>query len=82
MAFGTHYKKKFIDPVCGMEVHADTAPARTCYNGVEIYFCAETCRQRFESNPQTYTLSKRKGFWRSYLDRLQKATGGKPPACH
>jgi hypothetical protein len=25
---------------------------------------------------------KRKGLWRRYLDRLNKATGGRPPCCH
>jgi uncharacterized membrane protein len=25
---------------------------------------------------------KRKGLWGRYLDRLNKATGGKPPCCH
>jgi Cu+-exporting ATPase len=82
MAASPDYHNKFIDPVCGMEVKPDTAAAKTCYNGIEIYFCAESCKKAFESNPQTFTLTKRKGFWRSYLDRLKKATGGRPPACH
>ncbi len=75
-------QKTFIDPVCGMEVNPITAPARTCYNGIQIYFCAEGCRAAFDAEPQKYTLSKKKGFWRRYLERLNKATGGKPPACH
>lgn len=78
----TAEQKTFIDPVCGMEVNPDTAPARTCYNGIQIYFCAEACRAAFDAEPQKYTLTKRKGFWRRYLERLNKATGGKPPACH
>ncbi len=82
MALTSEYNKRFIDPVCGMEVHPDTAAAKTCYNGIQIYFCSESCKEAFESNPQTYTLTKRRGFWRSYLDRLKKATGGRPPACH
>ena len=77
--------EKYIDPVCGMEVDPHTAPARTCYNGIQVYFCAQGCMNAFESDPQKYTtmnLVKRKGFWRRYLDRLSKATGGRPPACH
>lgn len=74
--------KHHIDPVCGMDVQPATAAATTCYNGIQIYFCAEGCRKAFESDPQRYTLSQRKGFWRRYLDRLNKATGGRPPACH
>jgi YHS domain-containing protein len=75
-------QKLFIDPVCGMQVDPATAPARTCYNGIQIYFCAEACKTAFEAEPQNYTQSRRKGFWRRYLDRLGKAAGGRPPACH
>lgn len=71
----------YIDPVCGMAVDPRAAPAKTCYNGIELYFCAEGCRQKFEAAPQDYVVSKRKGFWRRYLERLNKATGGRPPSC-
>jgi YHS domain-containing protein len=74
--------KTFVDPVCGMDVRPETAAASTCYNGIQIYFCAEGCRKAFEAAPQHYTLGHRKGFWRRYLERLNKATGGRPPACH
>ena len=72
---------RYIDPVCGMEVDPSTAAATTCYNGIELYFCAESCRRRFEAAPQDFVVSERKGFWRRYLERLHKATGGKPPRC-
>jgi YHS domain-containing protein len=81
MTPSTH-KHEFIDPVCGMSVDPATAAAKTCHNGVEIYFCAEGCKRSFEANPGKFTAKKRKGFWRRYLDRLNKATGGQPPACH
>lgn len=70
------------DPVCGMEVNPLTAAVKTCYNGLEIYFCTQECKSKFEAAPQAYVLSKRKGFWRNYLERLGKATGGRPPSCH
>lgn len=75
-------RKTFVDPVCGMTVDSRIAAAQTCYNGVQIYFCAEACKKTFEAEPQKFTVSQRKGFWRRYLDRLNKATGGRPPACH
>ena len=75
-------KQKYIDPVCGMSVSPAAAAATTCHNGIQIYFCAETCKERFVANPRKYTVKKRKNFWNRYLDRLNKATGGKPPACH
>jgi YHS domain-containing protein len=80
MALGD--KHTFIDPVCGMPVNPATAPATTCYNGMRLYFCAEACKKAFAAEPQKFSVSKRKGFWRRYLDRLNKATGGRPPACH
>jgi YHS domain-containing protein len=75
-------KQAFIDPVCGMSVNPSTAAAKTCHNGVEIYFCADGCRRSFEANPEKFATQKKKGLWRRYLDRLNKATGGEPPACH
>jgi len=74
-------KHKFVDPVCGMDVDPATAAAKTCYDGVEIYFCAPGCKQAFEAHPDKYTGHRRKGFWKRYLDRLNKATGGQPPTC-
>ena len=75
-------KQQFVDPVCGMSVDPDTAAAKTCHNGVQVYFCAEGCKQAFETDPGKYIVKKRKGFWQRYLDRLNKSTGGQPPACH
>ena len=73
---------KQVDPVCGMEVDPATAAATTCHNGINIYFCAEGCKRAFEKNPKAYTDTGRKSFWKRYLDRLNKATGGKAMSCH
>ena len=75
-------RKAFIDPVCGMTVKPTTAAPQTCYNGIPIYFCGEACRKTFDAEPQKFKVNQRKGFWRRYLERLNKATGGRPPACH
>lgn len=75
-------KREFVDPVCGMTVSSVTAAETSCYNGIQIYFCAAGCKNDFDADPQKYTLTRRKGFWRRYLDRLNKSTGGRPPACH
>ena len=74
-------RQQFVDPVCGMSVDPDTAAAKTRYNGIQIYFCAQGCKQTFEADPEKYAVKKRKGFWGRYLDRLNKSTGGKPPSC-
>lgn len=75
-------KNETIDPVCGMSVDPATAAAKTCHNGIQIYFCAKGCKEAFEANPRKFAASKKKGIWQRYLDRLNKATGGQPPACH
>ena len=42
-----------IDPVCGMMVQ--TASAKTAaYQGRIVYFCSQTCRDKFEAAPQTH----------------------------
>ena len=75
-------EKQFVDPVCGMTVTRVSAAAKTCYNGIQILFCAQECKNSFDADPQKFTLTRAKGFWRRYLDRLNKATGGRPPVCH
>ncbi len=41
----TRYAK---DPVCGMQVERDTAPATSEHAGAVVYFCSERCRDRYE----------------------------------
>ncbi len=76
---------KVIDPVCGMTVVAAQTDILTIVKGQRYYFCAEDCRNAFEKNPQKFLEpkpAKRKGLWGRYMDRLQKATGGKAQKCH
>ena len=73
---------KMIDPVCGMEIDPASAAAETCHDGIKVFFCAEGCRDTFLADPERFTKPKRKGFWKRYLARMEKATGGKPMSCH
>jgi YHS domain-containing protein len=41
---GTGYA---IDPVCGMQVQTDNAPAHLTHHGQEHWFCSDRCAQRF-----------------------------------
>ena len=41
------------DPVCGMEVKPDT-PWKAEYAGQEWYFCSESCRTKFQAEPDRY----------------------------
>jgi YHS domain-containing protein len=75
----------FIDPVCLMKVDPGNKNFTTMYQMRSYYFCAEACRKAFEVDPEKYLKAKapkRKGWWRRYLDRLEKTTGGRPPQCH
>ena len=39
---------KAKDPVCGMMVETDKAKFKGTYQGVEVFFCAETCKKTYE----------------------------------
>jgi len=75
-----------LDPVCGMTVNQRLTEIVTTIQGQKYYFCAEGCRDAFVADPQKYLTPaaspKKKGFWCRYLERLEKATGGKSMNCH
>ena len=76
---------KVRDPVCGMAVDPNHTRILATHEGCTYYFCAEGCSKAFEAKPQKYLNgkhTKRKGLWGRYLDRLEKATGGKSLECH
>lgn len=49
-----------IDPVCGMRVQPAKAKFNARHAGVEYYFCAESCYNKFAAEPDRY-LSKKGG---------------------
>ena len=74
-----------IDPVCGMSVNPRTSEIEVTIEGQTYYFCAEGCRQTFVKTPKKYLEprpGKKKGLWCRYMERLEKATGGKAMKCH
>jgi YHS domain-containing protein len=78
-------KNTFVDPVCGMAVVTGIKEIITTIDGETYYFCAEGCRQSFEKNPNKFLNSKpakKKGIWGRYLERLDKANGGRAMKCH
>jgi YHS domain-containing protein len=42
------------DPVCGMDVDPEGAPARSLYRGTSYYFCTLTCKAEFDLDPSRY----------------------------
>ncbi len=74
------------DPICGMEVSESQAAASLEYNGQRFYFCALSCYDAFEKDPERYAIPEKRGWWGRLLNRLAKASretyGGKAPKCH
>ena len=46
--------EKQIDPICGMAVAPETAAGKSDYQGNTYYFCAASCKQRFDADPALY----------------------------
>jgi YHS domain-containing protein len=42
------------DPVCGMKIDENTAPAKAEYQGRTFYFCSEECKAAFQQQPARY----------------------------
>ena len=71
------------DPVCGMPVESNHPALQASFKDRTYFFCAPACKRSFEADPLKYLTvkPKKKGIWGRYVDRLTKATGGKPPSC-
>jgi len=85
MKTAKNFVSNLKDPVCGMTVDPMHSRFMATHEGCTYYFCAEGCLKAFESNPGKYLNKKpvvHKGWWGRYLERLEKATGGKPMHCH
>jgi len=46
--------KMVKDPVCGMMIAEEDAVATSEYQGQTYYFCAHSCKTRFDANPERY----------------------------
>ena len=46
-----------IDPVCGMTVNENSAPAKATHEGQTYYFCSTECQTKFQREPQKYVSS-------------------------
>ena len=43
-----------LDPVCGMMIDPAAAAGRSIYDGITYYFCAATCKQKFDADPALF----------------------------
>lgn len=46
--------QSFIDPVCGMTVHPDSAAGSYDYQGRTYYFCSTHCVGKFRNDPEAF----------------------------
>jgi Cu+-exporting ATPase len=44
-----------IDPICKMQIDENTAAGKSAYNGKTFYFCAISCKRKFDNNPEKYS---------------------------
>jgi YHS domain-containing protein len=42
------------DPVCHMQIDENKAAGKSEYNGKTYYFCAKSCKMKFDESPQKY----------------------------
>ena len=42
------------DPVCNMNVDEAKAAATSIFKGVTYYFCAASCKEKFDKEPEKY----------------------------
>ena len=48
---------KVKDPACKMEIEDKWATYKSEYNGKTFFFCCESCKKRFDENPEEYVKS-------------------------
>lgn len=46
---------KAIDPVCNMTIEDKDAVATSIYKGGTYHFCAKSCKDDFDKNPEEFT---------------------------
>lgn len=49
-----HEEHALRDPVCGMEVSRKSAVGEATHHGKTYYFCAPSCLQAFEADPEKF----------------------------
>jgi Cu+-exporting ATPase len=46
------------DPVCGMMIDEKKAAGNSVYKGMTYFFCAKSCKDKFDKNPGQYLTTK------------------------
>ncbi|MFQ5521723.1 MAG: YHS domain-containing protein, partial [Candidatus Methylomirabilia bacterium] len=51
---GGEVAKMAVDPVCKMDVNPAKAAGTSTYRGEPYYFCALSCKETFDKDPEQY----------------------------
>lgn len=49
------------DPVCGMQIDENLSDKIADYQGQKYYFCSESCKEQFDTKPESYADSHQEG---------------------
>jgi len=63
------------DLVCGMDIDEKSAAAKMEYKGKNYFFCAQSCKERFERSPETYVDGNREAQVISEVQETEKLEG-------
>lgn len=67
-----------MDPVCGMQVDAQSATHTSTYQGRPFAFCSAGCKRAFDANPAKYLGGGyRPSMLGAMLGRVRGLFGGK-----
>src|SRR5438132_11304767 len=69
-----------IDPVCGMTVDEQTAPASAVHNGTRYYFGAPGCKRTFEKDPEAVLKGGSRGMGHAPAQPVTMMTSRAKPA--
>ncbi len=52
------FHRKALDPVCSMKVDPRKTSLQSQHGGKTYYFCAPSCKEIFDREPQKFTAGK------------------------
>jgi len=68
-----------IDPVCGMQVRAATAPAERSHRGKSYWFCSDRCAERFDAHPDRHAGAA--GVDQIHTQETEESSMATDPVC-
>ncbi|MBI4699144.1 MAG: heavy metal translocating P-type ATPase, partial [Nitrospirae bacterium] len=72
---------KVTDPVCGMTIEAEESAAASEYKGTTYYFCAKSCKTKFDKEPETFINKKRPLINIAIAPKMEAAPKGALHTC-